>query len=354
MSGNALNSAWPGAQLEDARRTSVSFEWLFSACPAHSGALSAPSCRGLGLGLARQARGVSAGIRTRTRLGAAWNARSHAVEIVPKGNEMKNGKFQRLLAIGSLLACMPLHAAPVAEAETGTAESAWLTTASLERAQKICEDESVSEVLWIDGEVQASCAFAFGDTELREQNRLERLQRILRVRNAGRNTDIVYQDAKLREPLVRTLEGIRIDRVEEAQVATLSCEAISGGEDVAIDGDPADTESVIRFEAPKSDTVAWATLEEPFADICSAGPYPMRRDDALGAEAQVVDLGTSGALTMYRGELLWVPYQGASIAPSLRMIWRSDFQVIYDQGSKKSSSSSKSKKKRKKKKRSRR
>ena len=270
---------------------------------------------------------------------------------------MKNGNVRRILGAVFLLGCIPLQAAnvapdAVAEKELGL-ESTWLSVASITEALKLCEDDNISEVLWMDGEVQASCAYAFGDAELREQNRLERLQRILRVRASGRSTDIVYQDAKLREPVVRTLEGIRIERVEEAQVATLACDRIVELGDAKTDGNALVAWGE-RLGPPKTETVAWATLERPFDDICAAGPYPMRMDDALGAEAQVIHLGRSGALTMYRGELLWVPYEGADISPSLRMIWRSDFQVIYEQSGKKSSSSSAKKKKRRKKKRGRR
>ena len=270
---------------------------------------------------------------------------------------MKNGNARRILGAVFLLVCSPLHAANdapdvVAEKETGL-ESTWLSAASITQAIKLCEDDNVSEVLWIDGEVQAACAYAFGDAELREQNRLERLQRILRVRASGRSTDIVYQDAKLREPVVRTLEGIRIERMQEAQVATLACERV-----VEVGGRTPDGNGQVEWGSqlgsPQTETIAWATLELPFDELCAAGPYPMRMDDALGAEAHVIHLGRSGALTLYRGELLWVPYEGADISPSLRMIWRSDFQVIYEQGGKKSNSSSSSKKRRKKKRRARR
>lgn len=270
---------------------------------------------------------------------------------------MKNGNVRQIFGAVFLLVCSPLSAAKAAPNEVAekkaVLESTWLSAESITQARKLCEDENVSDVLWVDGAVQASCAFAFGDAELREQNRLERVQRILRVRASGRSTDIIYQDAKLREPVVRALEGIRIERVQDAEVVNLACEKI-----VEISGRKPDENGPVEWGArlgvPQTETIAWAALERPFDELCAAGPYPMRMDDALGAEAHVIHLGHSGALTLYRGELLWVPYEGADVSPSLRMIWRSDFQVIYEQSGKKSSSSSSSKKKRKKKKRARR
>lgn len=276
------------------------------------------------------------------------------VGLAPTTDEMSRGMQRRKYWQILFLVCISCSAMAWAQERIPTrdekATGQWFTPELIEAATALCADENISELVWVDGQLQPSCAHAFGDGELREQNRLDRLQRILRIRTMGRSTDIVYQDSKLRKPLVRSLEGIRIEKVEEAHVVTLACDAFP-----ASPGEEDDVEEVTALQSrlgpPALETIAWASLGPPFDAHCGAGVYPLRRDDALGAEGQVVHLGHTGALTLYRGDLLWVPYIGEHKSPPIRMIWRSDFQVVYEDKSKRSRAPAAKKKRGKKKRR---
>lgn len=199
-----------------------------------------------------------------------------------------------------------------------------------------CGVSGSAYALRVDDVVFPTCEAAFGDPERRERNEGARRARILRVVAAGSRLDVLHQDPRLHPPEARPVEGLHLLTVTDAEVEELACD--QPAEDGALDAGPEgsaddDADAGIVSEA-SFERVAFVQVSAPFDRYCPAGVYPVRVDDALGAEGQVVTIDPRGLLSLYRGDLLWVPHDEAKEAPPIRMIWRSGFVVIVEDKSK--------------------
>ena len=244
---------------------------------------------------------------------------------------MKANRLPRPLLAAAMLCVAPAPALAVSSTEIPVTEQTW---------EEACAVDGSSYALRIDERVLPTCEAVFGSPVLRAMNEGTRSARLLRVVHSDARVDVLYQDPTLRGPEVHGFEGVELLAVVQAEVEELSCDV---GEEPLADDRLAETSSTEEPEEPHPpqsegveparEYVALVRLEAPFTALCKGEVYALRVDDALGEEGQVVSIGPSGMLVLYRGGLAWVRGGESAWQPKFRMIWRSDFVLLVDGGS---------------------
>jgi hypothetical protein len=187
---------------------------------------------------------------------------------------------------------------------------------------------SGSSEIVVDGQPAPRCALLLGDADAREDNQAWRAEHIMAVESGSRTLDVVHTDAKLRRPEARSLPGMVVREIFEAEVIEEAC-ADEGAEQGVLDAGP-DTDAgeiAALTGEPVLERVARVELSERWAEVCEQDAVVLRVDDALGARGRVVHIDRRGVLAHLGGRLVWLSRLGAE-APVFRTTWRSGFSVV--------------------------
>lgn len=203
-------------------------------------------------------------------------------------------------------------------------------------AEGAATDECGRVELFLDDQPAPRCAVLFGDEDARARNESWRSGHIMAVESGSRTLDVLHTDAQLRQPKVRSLSGMVVREVFDAELEERCADPEAqddldeGDEDELELGDAGPDAEEDTTPEPQAEVarerVARVKLSESWASLCGQDSVVVRVDDSLGERGRVLHIDRRGLLTHLGGQLVWLGRVGAE-APVFRTTWQSSFSV---------------------------
>ena len=160
-----------------------------------------------------------------------------------------------------------------------------------------------------------ACPLLFGDVHDMERNAAYRTARLETVRRTDQELTVEHSLARWQAPQLARLAGVRVVAI------------------VPVEDDA------------RGDYAAGVILDDDLAARCDGvpGPYWLFRDDAIGRDVQILAI-VEDAILLERAGTLGLMAPAGAVAPPVRLVWHSSFQLVVDEGAGISSSSSRTSK----------